>query len=77
MTDKNELKKAKKFRHKQITNKQNVNAQQNLKHRQEKNAIKFCGKQSKRAENVNADRVGVSPNHENRNANDSKQYLHL
>ena len=42
-----------------------------------KNPIKFCGKQSKRAENVNADPVGVSPNHENRNANDSKQYLHL
>ena len=33
-TDKNEFKKAKKFRHKQTTNKQNVNAQQNLKHRQ-------------------------------------------
>ena len=29
------------------------------------------------AENVNADPVGVSPNHKNRNANDSKQYLHL
>ena len=42
-----------------------------------KNARKFCGKQSKTAENVNGDPVGVSPNHENRNANDSKQYLHL
>ena len=33
-TDKNEFKKAKKFRHKQTTKKQNVIAQQNLKHRQ-------------------------------------------
>ena len=70
-------KKPTKFGHKQTTNKQNVNAQQNLKHRLKKNPIKFCGKQSKRAENVNADPAGVSPNHENRNANDSKQYLHL
>jgi len=62
-----------KFGHKQTTNKQNVNTQQNLKYRQSKKTIKFCGKQSKRAENVNADLVGVSPNHENRNANDSKR----
>ena len=62
-------KKPTKFRHKQTTNKQNVNAQQNLKHTIKKNPIK------KRAENVNP--VGVSPNHENRNANDSEQYLHL
>ena len=69
-------KKPTKFTHKQTTNRQNVNAQQNLKHNK-KNPIKFCGKQSKRAEYVNADPVGVSPKHENRNANDSKQYIHF
>ena len=71
-------KKATTFGHKQTTNKQNVNTQQIFKIQPvKKNPITFGGKQSKRAENVNADPVGVSPNHEYRNANDSKQYLHL
>ena len=56
------LKKPTKLRHKQTSNKQKVNTQQNLKSDSKKNPIKFCWKQSKRAENVNADPVGVSPN---------------
>ena len=71
-------KKPTKFRHKQTTNKQKCKCTTKFKtHTIKRNPIIFCGKQSKRAENVNADPVGVSPNHENRNANDSKQYLHL